>query len=144
VNELTLQAVEEINAVSEKFVRMIDGNKPDLEPKVRTLKEKRQHLETFQKIFDDEKSKYNGALAESTSHHNDLMSECSRLQKEFVEKEALLCRNNDIDASTLGRLPELGDMTADRHKGQEVKQRTAFSYFLKKLLEVKANLVKRP
>jgi hypothetical protein len=143
MNDLTLQAGEEMSAVSEKIVRFIDGNKPDLEPKVRTLKEKRQHLETLQKRFDDEKSKYDGALAESTAHHNDLMSECSRLQKEFVEKEALLCRNNDIDASTLGRLPELGDMTTDRHKGQEVKQKTAFSN-LKKLLEVKANLVKRP
>jgi peptidoglycan hydrolase CwlO-like protein len=122
---------------------MIDENKPDLEPKVRTLKDKRQHLETLQKRFDDEKSKYDGALAESTSHHNDLMSECSRLQKEFVEKETLLCRSNDIDASTLGRLPALGNMTTDRHKGQEVKQKTAFLN-LKKLLEVKANLVKRP
>ena len=142
MNELTLQAVDEMSAVSEKIVRMIDGNKQDLEPKVRMLKEKRQNLETLQKRYDDEESKYDGALAESTSHHNDLMSECSRLQKEFVEKEALLCRNNDIDASTLSRLPELGDMTTDRNKGQEVKQMTAFSN-LKKLLEVKANLVHR-
>lgn len=143
MNELTLQAVDEMRVLSEKIVRMIDGNKQDLEPKVRVLKEKRQHLVTLKKRFDDEKSKYDGALAESTSHHNDLMSECSRLQKEFVEKEALLCRNNDIDASTLSRLPELGDMTTDRHNGQEVKQMMAF-LSLKKLLEAKANLVERP
>lgn len=140
MNELTLQAVEEMSVVSDKIVRMVDGKKQDLEPKIRVLKEKRQHLETLQKRFNDEKAKYDGVLAESTSHRNDLMNKCSRLQKKFVEKEVMLCRNNDIDPSTLLRLPELGDMTMYRHKGQEVKQMTAFAN-LKKLLEVKANLV---
>jgi DNA repair exonuclease SbcCD ATPase subunit len=142
MNKRIIDAVEEMSAMSEKIVHMLDGKKQDLETKVRTLKEKRQQLETLQKRYKDEKEKYDGALAESTYHHKILASECSRLQKEFLEKEVLLCRNNDIDASSLERLPELVNMTTDRHKWQGVKQMTAFTN-LKNLLELKANLVHR-
>jgi hypothetical protein len=132
MNELTSQTVEEISDLSKKIARTLDGKKQELEPKVRQIKERREHFQEFQERYKSEKAKYDGAAAKFTAEIRVLESECSRRQKDWLEKEQLLCAKDGITTSNLSTLPELGNLTKERRE-QGVNQSTEFAN-LKKLL----------
>ena len=136
MNALMSQTVEEMSDMSQKIALTLDGKKQELEPKVRQIKEKTEHFHELQRRYNNEKSKYDGALAKLTADIKVLESECSRRQKDWSEKESLLCAKDGTSTSHLATLPELGSLTKEqREQGQGINQSTEFSN-LKKLLEM--------
>ena len=134
MNELTSQMVDEISEMSQKIVRTLDEKEQELEPKVRQIKEKREHFQELQERYKSEKAKYDEALTKLTAEIRVLESECSRRQKDWLEKERLLCSKVGITTSNVATLPELGNLTKERRE-QGVNQLTEFAN-LKKLLEL--------
>ncbi len=134
MNELTSQMVDEMSEMSQKIVRTLDGKKQELELKVRQIKEKREHFQELQERHKGEQANYNEALAKLTAEIRVLESECSRRQKDWLEKERLLCAKDGIATSNLATLPELGNLTKEQRE-QGVNQLAEFAN-LKKLLEL--------
>jgi DNA repair exonuclease SbcCD ATPase subunit len=134
MNELTSQMVDEISEMSQKIVRTLDEKEQELEPKVRQIKEKREHFQELQERYKSEKAKHDEALTKLTAEIRVLESECSRRQKDWLEKERLLCSKDGTTTSNVATLPELGNLTKERRE-QGVNQLTEFAN-LKKLLEL--------
>ncbi len=96
MNELTSQMVDEMSEMSQKIARTLVEKKQELEPKVRQIKEKREHVQELQERYKSEQAKYDEDLTKLTAGIRVLESECSRRQKDWLEKERSLCAKDGI------------------------------------------------
>ena len=134
MNELLSRTLEDMSEMSHNITTTIDRKKHELERKMRQIKEERKHVQEIRERHESEKAKYDGAVERLMADINGLKSECSRLQKDWMEKERLLYTKNGIATSNLTTLPELGN-TAKERRDHGINQSAEFAN-LKKLLEL--------
>jgi hypothetical protein len=138
MNELMSQTLEEMSDLSQNIINTIDKKKHVLEPKLRQIKDERKHFQEIREMYVSDKAKYDGAVERFTADINVLESEWLCLQKDWIEKERLLCAKNGSAAFNLPTLPNLGNLTKKRCE-HGTNQSTEFAN-LKKLLELQAGV----
>ncbi|KAL9181111.1 hypothetical protein ACHAXT_009916 [Thalassiosira profunda] len=132
LNDDKTNTLDDITSMVKEIADTLESKKQELEPKIAELKQSRSQYEALQERHGNEKGRYEEAAANLNVGNKEMRSECSRLQKEWAEKEALL---TGVPSAGSG----LGQGGATRSKEYISEQREMFAN-LQTLLELTNSL----